>query len=212
VSYEHQSVTAQLETVRPASAKLVLFQLADRACVVCGMAWPGVPWLMRKTGMSDTGVRSGIEALKAQGLIVPKDFLTGGRGRTVEYIVLPGLMELSTGPCGECQKRMKRYRVPGGIANRKRSQKQNPPPGEGYSVKQTSNPPESTPETPRQAVPIQSDIHNSVTARARELKAATPPASEPTTNPVPEPDTSPHQAIHSYLDGLRTKFGPSSRS
>ena len=87
--------------------KAVLACMADRACDVCGLAWPGIPYLAERTEIPERRVSAHLAALKASGLIAVHGYSTGGRGRTTEYIVLPQVSKLSTAPCEKCGQRRK---------------------------------------------------------------------------------------------------------
>lgn len=85
--------------------KAVLMCMADRACDVCGLAWPGVAYLAERTEMLDRRVSRHLAALVEAGIIAVHGYSSGGRGRTTEYIVLPQVAKLSTAPCENCGKR-----------------------------------------------------------------------------------------------------------
>jgi hypothetical protein len=117
VSFEHLDAAAQLEGLPPAP-KSVLVHVAQHACVTCGLAWPGVPLLERKTGLGRTAIKLGLEWLVNAGHLKIHAYPHGGRGMATEYIVLPSITGLSTAPCGECRQRMKRGRLAAGIDER----------------------------------------------------------------------------------------------
>lgn len=100
------SLTWSVQVTPP--QKLVLLALADNACEFCGLAWPGMAHLETKTGLGETAISSAVKALtsRTEGLLRIHRYARGGRGRATEYIVLPGVTELSTAPCGKCQLRM----------------------------------------------------------------------------------------------------------
>jgi len=100
VSYQH--VAAAWDAQLPALTKLVLVVLAYHACPTCGLCWPGVPLICQRAGLGPTRVREDLDRLVEAGLIVVHGYATGGRNRATEYVVLPGLPELSTAPCGKC--------------------------------------------------------------------------------------------------------------
>jgi hypothetical protein len=108
VSFAHLGAVAKL--ILPAGPKLVLYQLADLACDTCGLAWPGLSYLIEHTGMQSRSVSGALASLRNTGHVVVHRYATGGRGRSTEYVVLPGLMKLSPAPCGECGKRLKTTR------------------------------------------------------------------------------------------------------
>lgn len=100
---------AALETtVGSPGAKSTLLLLADRACGECGLAWPGVETLMRWSEMGESSVRRALELLRERGLVAVHRFPKGGRGLSTEYVVLPHLPGLSTAPCAECGKKLKK--------------------------------------------------------------------------------------------------------
>jgi len=175
VSFQHLQAVADLELGNP-TAKLVLYQLARCACGDCGIAWPGIPYLALKTGLGATAVRKGLEWLEAAHYVRIHAYPKGGRGRSTEYVVAEGLMELSTAPCGECRKRMKTHRhamgFDGSVTAKSgkptASRAQNPPPGDTQEVIEAEEVRAADPPA-RQASPP---------------GAAEPPLSEPPPNPV----------------------------
>jgi len=82
--------------------KAVLVCMADRACDVCGMAWPGVAYLADRTEIPERRVSIHLRALLDSGLLTVHGYSKGGRGRSTEYIVLPQVAKLSTAPCEKC--------------------------------------------------------------------------------------------------------------
>lgn len=211
MSFEHQDAAALLEGLPP-GPKSVLVHLAQPACVVCGLAWPGVGWLEKKTGLGHTAVRAALEWLVRAGHVTIHAYPHGGRGRSTEYVVLPGLTELSTVPCGECRKRMKTGRHAAGIdrpvtekptATRPVLEKptaqtpQNPPPGGLQSVIESESvtrvratPAENSPParlTPPSGAPPLTDAENAAEARALirdlSLKLVTPSSRDGTLPP-----------------------------
>jgi hypothetical protein len=84
------------------ATKFVLIALADHACDACGLAWPGVPHLIEKTGLADRTIRGALDELLAAGTIRLHGYGTGGRGRATEYVVLPGLDGTEQAPCHRC--------------------------------------------------------------------------------------------------------------
>ena len=118
MSHEHVQVALNLELDYP-GAKLALLILSWHACRACGIAWPGVAYLERKTGMGPTTVRKALDWLLARDpgqLLKIHAYPKGGRGVATEYVVLPGFIELSPAPCEECRSRMKTHRNPRGNA------------------------------------------------------------------------------------------------
>lgn len=107
MSNRHHAAGLELVIGSP-GAKAILLLLCDRACERCGLAWPGVPTLARWSEMSVASVRRALDTLREAGHIDVHRFPKGGRGLSTEYIVLPALPDLSTAPCGECGKRLKR--------------------------------------------------------------------------------------------------------
>lgn len=86
--------------------KAVLIALADSACDTCGLAWPGMACLERKTEFGATAIRKALSELSAQGIVHARAYVKGGRGRSTEYILLSRFRELSTAPCVKCQANM----------------------------------------------------------------------------------------------------------
>lgn len=84
-----------------APTKLVLLALADHACEECGLAWPGRRLLGQKTLLGPTRIGKAVDELLAVGLVVVHAYPKGGRGRSTEFVVLPGL-KLSPPPCPRC--------------------------------------------------------------------------------------------------------------
>lgn len=91
-----------------AAHKFVLVALADHACEICGLTWPGVSRLARETGLAERTVQDALKALTAANHLAIRSYPKGGRGRTTEYIVLPGVTVLSTAPCAKCQFNLKK--------------------------------------------------------------------------------------------------------
>lgn len=96
--------------------KLVLLRYAWHACEVCGLAWPGVKTLTEKTGLGATAVRKHVDALEHAGWLRLHAYPKGGRGRSTQYVVLPGLPGLSTAPCAKCQWNLSNPSPRGGFA------------------------------------------------------------------------------------------------
>ncbi len=83
-------------------AKAVLVCIADRACDVCGLAWPGVAYIAERTEIPERRVSVHLKTLLDAGLIAVHGYSTGGRGRTTEYVAIPSVAKLSTAPCQKC--------------------------------------------------------------------------------------------------------------
>jgi hypothetical protein len=117
VSHDHADIAITLEGLDFAPGKLVLVVMAQAACRACGLAWPGINLVCRRTGLGATTVRKSLEWLEHdRHLIRTHAYPRGGRGVATEYILmLPGLTDLSTAPCGECLQRMKTHRAARGI-------------------------------------------------------------------------------------------------
>jgi hypothetical protein len=190
VSYEHLDAAAELEGLAP-GPKLVLVALAKTACKTCGLGWPGVKWIARKTGMKETSIRAALEVLRSRDLIQIHGYATGGRGRSTEYVVLPGLFELSTAPCGECRANMQTPRVAKGIAEKASATRrvspkpiapdpQNPSRGEPQSVRESNQSHADLAETPGSG-------------------AAAPPSSEP---PPPTSGAEAYAQVSAMVDGV----------
>jgi hypothetical protein len=94
--------------------KAVLVAMADSGCNVCGLAWPGISHLERKTELGPTVIRKALASLTKQGMIRIWAYPRGGRGRSTEYRVLEQFVELSTPPCRDCQLNMKKPSRRGG--------------------------------------------------------------------------------------------------
>jgi hypothetical protein len=106
MSHAHKDVVAEL--VLPTTHKAVLWQLAHRACQFCGLAWPGVPWLARTAGVSQSTVRISLAWLEEHRHVVVHWRARGGRGFTTEYVVLPVTLDLSQPPpCPKCVSNLK---------------------------------------------------------------------------------------------------------
>lgn len=177
----HQAGRAALSLELPKALKLLLYDLAIRACPHCGLTWPGVPNLLRSTGMGESALRETIGALAERGLLVIHRYPTGGRGRATEYVVLPNHTDLSPAPCGECASRMKTLHRAKGMTT---SGQQNPPQGGGYSPIPSKKRPQNPPQGgPQQEVQQQQE---GALSRAADPpasppgRAATPPASDHT--------------------------------
>jgi hypothetical protein len=65
--------------------KLVLLKLADNAHEDGGSARPGVPYLARRTNLSERTVQRCLRELETQGLIEAVADMKGGRSKVVEY-------------------------------------------------------------------------------------------------------------------------------
>jgi hypothetical protein len=104
----------KITNIKPVQ-KLVLLALVDHACDDCGFCWPGMRHLAVKTGLGSTAIAAAIKALaeSPEGLLRIHAYPQGGRGRATEYVVLPGVIKLSTAPCGKCLFRMQ-YPPPDG--------------------------------------------------------------------------------------------------
>jgi hypothetical protein len=88
------------------STKFVLVAMADLACGVCGLAWPGVGLLGRHTQLGPTKIREAIDELTAAGHLSVHAFSRGGRGRSTEFLVFPSMAE-APAPCPGCMARLK---------------------------------------------------------------------------------------------------------
>ncbi len=177
MSYQAGFVALSIEL--PKALKLLLYDLAIRACPKCGITWPGVTNLMRSTGMGETLLRESLGELVGRKLVAIHRYPSGGRGRATEYIVLPLHMELSTAPCGECQSLMKTPRAAKGMTE---PGQKNPSRGEGYS----QNPSETDAKPRARVRHQQEEQQQQERAQARETDpsaspsgAATPLISEP---------------------------------
>ena len=155
MGFEHEREAWGLEL--PTTTKVVLLRLAWHACERCGLAWPGVPSIAKATGCGETAIRASLRQLEARGLISPRAYATGGRGRTTEYVVLPYLAGLSTSPCGKC---VENLAPPGEKASR----------GEGFRAIPIASGGENP--SPGEAQPSENQNHHR--ARAREGGAAAP--------------------------------------
>ena len=93
--------------------KAVLLALAWHACDACGLTWAGRRALVQCTELGETRVKVALGHLTSAGLVVIHRYPHGGRGLTTEYIVLPGVTELSTAPCAKCAGNMKGNRAQG---------------------------------------------------------------------------------------------------
>lgn len=143
--------------------KSLLCVLAYRACDTCGIAWPGVKWLMASTEMSERSVQTCLRELTGAGLLQVHRYSRGGRGVSTEYVVLPQVAKLSTAPCGECADRMKNPAMRAGLSE------STPQDVRGLDAK----PRKSSSETPQNVGYHQSEKHNqSGSALPREVETA----------------------------------------
>ncbi len=193
---------AALSLELPKALKLLLYDLAIRACPHCGLTWPGIPNLMRSTGMGETLLRETLGELARSdpSLIVVHRYPSGGRGRATEYVVLPHHTDLSTAPCGECKSRMKTPRAAGGMTT---SGQQNPSRGGGYP----QNPTEKT-SKPRARVTHQQEVQQQQEGASRQVDpsatpsgAAAPPMSE-------NPATVARQEVERMIRASQPTSGP----
>lgn len=105
MSFDHLGLIANLELA--ATPKLILYALGNCACKACGLAWPGMTYLRAKTGLGETAISAGLKALLRDGHVTVRKYGHGGRGRTTEYIVIPGLWPPSIdAPCEVCDANM----------------------------------------------------------------------------------------------------------
>ena len=95
---------AAWEVELPMEEKLVLLALAQHACAHCGLAWPGVPTLQRKTGMGLNKLRAVLGRLVARegGLLRVHAYGRGGRACSTAYVLLEGILPASQAPCDKC--------------------------------------------------------------------------------------------------------------
>ena len=106
MSFKHVPEALTLEL--PPPTKFVAIVMAWHACELCGMAWPGVHTLADETGLGPTRIRQALAELQSatwrgRPMLQERAYGQGGRGRSTQYIVLPGLIGLSTAPCAKCQ-------------------------------------------------------------------------------------------------------------
>jgi hypothetical protein len=192
----HSTKAAYGITVGTPGTKAVLLALAYRACDTCGLAWPGVPWLMGVTEMGDRRVRECLGELTKAGLLMPRGYATGGRSRATEYVVLPGVRELSTAPCGECESRRKN---PALSAGNRRRRSGNPAPADGVLGAADAIPCTLGVENPALSAPHQSE-------RIYQSGSASPPAVETVLSDrsfFDHPSEDP-RAVAASQDALRT--------
>ena len=203
MSWSHLDAAANLEGLPPA-AKSVLMHVAQPACEACGIAWPGVPWLERKSGLGKTAIRAALEWLVKAGHLKIYAYPQGGRGMSTEYIVLPQLTELSTTPCGECRSRMKRHRLAVGIDQ---SVTPKPTARRWVSAKPTAQTTQNPPRGGDQSF-IESESFTRTSGPSPSARgSATPPPSEP---PPPTNAQESYQAVLRLVDAVGDALGPPS--
>lgn len=112
VGYRNLGAAVNVTVGHPAD-KAVLLSLAWHACDVCGLTWAGRRALVQSTELGETRVKVALANLAAAGHVIVHRYPRGGRGLTTEYIVLPGVTELSTAPCAKCVANMKGNRSHG---------------------------------------------------------------------------------------------------
>lgn len=105
MSYRHLSIIAELEI--PPQQKLVLYQIGNLACEDCGLAWPGMTYLAKKTRLGEKSIASAIRELKHGRFLDVTGYSRGGRGRTTQYVVLAAYLELGNAPCATCVENLK---------------------------------------------------------------------------------------------------------
>jgi len=142
--YRHTGAIWELEL--PALTQHVLHALAWHACEICGLAWPSVPTLAKRANLGATTVRDALERLRKADLIRVHAYPQGGRARSTQYVVLPGLPGLSTAPCAKCVWNLANPSPRGGY-DKGRTEK--PTATRGVSAKPTA----TDPETHRRAEP-----------------------------------------------------------
>jgi len=191
VSLAHLVAVSRLEL--PASTKAVLTWLAFHACENCGLCWPGMKLLCLETGLGETAIRKGIDGLERAGQVRIHGYATGGRGRATEYVVLPGLPEFSTAPCGKCRQNLRNPSRSVGFDN---GVTDKPLASRGVLDK----PLVSGAENPSRGEPQSSEEQNHH-ARARE--AEPPPAGPaPVSNPAPTDLATAQKAIQTIIAGI----------
>jgi hypothetical protein len=198
--------------------KLVLQNLADRACEFCGSAWPGVKRICSDTELGPTSVRAALDGLVERGLLEILLYPRGGRGRATVYRVLGAYLKLGdAAPCSACQQRMEEHgAAPGKRAESHRTGDGNPAPrkrrasapkpigpvvgnlleglsqthrtGDGFPAGLSTNPPPEGPKTHRTGGDQPSVEPNPQRARARTREAERPPAA-PVETPPKHPAT-----------------------
>ncbi len=108
---------AALTVPLPHATKHVLQVMAFHACERCGRAWPGVPTLVKETGLGDRAVRSALADLRGRpDLVTVHAYPNGGCGVATEYIVMPGVARFSPAECGRCASRGDTLHQPQGNA------------------------------------------------------------------------------------------------
>jgi hypothetical protein len=163
VSFKHLGYVAELE-IEP-GPKLVLLALGNRACQVCGLAWPGMDYLIRKTGMGETAITASLKRALRDGYLRVHRYSKGGRGRTTEYVVCPAIFDFAPAPCGDCLERMKTPRHAGGLGSDK------PPVSRGVSEGVIHKPPVS-----RAGNPPPRDHHSVIETIFSQSEDPSPPA------------------------------------
>ncbi len=160
--------------------KAVALNLAYRACEFCSLCWPGVKSISDGTLVGITRVREALDELVQDGTLTIHAYPHGGRGRSTEYIVRPGVEKPVPAPCAKCQKNMKSHRPAMGMTETK------PTAPRGVSSKPTAGTPQNPPQGGYQH-PYESEQPR---ARAREEdSASTRTHVETTTRPHSSPET-----------------------
>jgi hypothetical protein len=203
VSNAHVTATREIRGLTP-PAKFVLFLLADHACPTCGLAWPGVPCLMRESELGHTSVEKALAQLRERALIEVRGYPTGGRHRATEYLVLSAVLGLSTAPCVECRQKLKTPRHAEGIQSHETPK----PPATRWVLEKppvlgTENPP------PRGAqASIEAEASPRASAREAEPRSApaTPAAAAPAA-PLFEPPQPP-RAVAEIVARILAKIQP----
>ena len=102
----NRHIDAAWQVKLPGRQKLILLALADHACDECGLAWPGVSRLVKRTGIGTTRLREDLQSLTDVGLLEIRRYPRGGRGRATEYVVLGALVVVAQTPCATCARNL----------------------------------------------------------------------------------------------------------
>jgi hypothetical protein len=109
-------------------AKSLLWCVSYHCCRYCGLIWLGIPRMVLECCMNEHRIRAAIAELEQRGLLQARFFLKGGRGKTTEYVVLPGHLALQAPRCNKCVENQSKTPTPGSGFDKGNT----PTPGSGY--------------------------------------------------------------------------------
>jgi hypothetical protein len=180
MAWQHMAEIAEMENIS-GDQKLVLFSLATRACLECGLVWAGLDYLTRKSRRSETTVSAALRELKYTGLVTVHAYSRGGRGKATEYILLPQAFAYASAPCVACQERRQTPRAARGMTTPKL------PATRGVSGGETPKPPATRAGNPPPRDP-HSVINTILLGAARQSDpSASPPGSASPRSSEPSP-------------------------